>query len=67
MGGGIRTPDRRFRKPMLYPTELRPHVNHIQCFMILSKFNNLVIKKCQAPNKRTYFRLTSTISKLHID
>ncbi len=25
MGGGIRTPDRRFRKPMLYPTELRPH------------------------------------------
>ena len=24
MGGGIRTPDRRIRNPMLYPTELRP-------------------------------------------
>ena len=24
-GAGIRTQDRRFRKPMLYPTELRPH------------------------------------------
>ncbi len=26
-GAGIRTQDRRFRKPMLYPTELRPHVS----------------------------------------
>ena len=25
MDAGIRTQDRRFRKPMLYPTELRPH------------------------------------------
>ena len=31
MGGGIRTPDRRFRKPMLYPTELRPHMRYTNC------------------------------------
>ena len=24
-GGGIRTHDHRFRRPMLYPTELLPH------------------------------------------
>lgn len=31
------------------------------------KLARLRIKKCQAPNKRTYFRLTGTVNKEHID
>ena len=38
-GAGVRTQDRRFRKPMLYPTELRPHTKTDQfaCEKVTSK------------------------------
>ena len=38
--GGIRTPDKRFRKPLLYPTEL---LGHIECIKGASPYMNYVI------------------------
>lgn len=34
---GIRIPDRRYRKPVLYPAELRTHISH--------KENEIIAKK----------------------
>lgn len=33
--GGIRTPDPRLRRPLLYPTELQTHPRHLPCQRVI--------------------------------
>ena len=42
--GGIRTPDPRLRRPLLYPTELRTHIQHTQAH---KGYFNLYFPVCQ--------------------
>ena len=44
-GGGIRTHDHRFRRPMLYPTELLPHnIKHLKAHEKAPKFDSILYK-----------------------
>ena len=42
--GGIRTPDPRLRRPLLYPTELRTHISFKQAGLVGFEPTNAGIK-----------------------
>ena len=47
---GIRTPDPRLRRPLLYPAELRTHIATFQL-----RYDTLFFYKCQHINYNLYF------------
>ena len=42
LAGGIRTPDRRIRNPMLYPTELQPVIYYYTAYLMLGQPVNII-------------------------
>jgi hypothetical protein len=61
--GGSRTPDLRFRKPLLYPAELRDRIEIASTFSRDKKFVSFPSPRLGFPTGAPYFRTMAQNSK----